>query len=48
MFLTNCNLTDGADNFKDCTQLNFSVIGSDSTLFDRPVHNINNLTLSSA
>ena len=28
--------------------LNFSVIGADSSLFDKPVHNVNNITLASA
>lgn len=45
MFLTNCA---SLQNFDGCTKLNFTVIGSDSTLFDKPIHNINNLTLSSA
>jgi FtsP/CotA-like multicopper oxidase with cupredoxin domain len=46
-FLTECNETSN-DPASCKKQLNFSVIGSDSSLFDKPIHVVSNITIASA
>ena len=51
-FITDCDkpLNDKTKtDAKTCKQsLTFSVIGADSAVFDRPVHNVSNITIASA
>ena len=46
-FKTECN--EETNNASSCQKtLKYSVIGSDSSLFDKPVHNVDSITLASA
>lgn len=48
-FVAGCQKTIHGINFSNCSYvLNLSVIGADSTLFDKPINNVSNFTLASA
>ena len=48
-FVAGCQKTIDGINFGNCSYvLNLSVIGADSTLFDKPINNVTSFTLASA